>query len=341
MLEPPIRDPMVVVFGCDLNYAPHLAAALMSVLANGGDDSFVFYILQQDFDEATRAKLAAMVAPYRNARLEWPALEIPRAGTYVLSGHMTLAGYFRIFIAELLPRTIHRAIYLDSDLIVTGSLRGLWNADLGGHALGAVRDPIRIQQDLQDRYVKLGLPMHAHYFNSGVLVLDLAKWRDQGIAARVAGFAVDHPERITWHDQDALNAVLHDDYAALPMTWNLQRRMCHMLPRDLGLSVPEYVQLRRHARVVHFTEATKPWGYRDGHPFAHLYFRYLRMTPFYDQVRRNWRLSFGTTLGRWLRRLKNEVKVLRPALWWRTRTDHAPRPSLAALALNSDPKPGS
>ena len=50
-------------------------------------------------------------------------------------------------------------------------------------------------------------------------------------------------------------------------------------------------------RVVHFTETTKPWGYRDGHPLAHLYFRYLRMTPFYDQVRRNRRLSFGTTHG--------------------------------------------
>src|SRR5258708_32946163 len=271
------------VFGCDLNYVPHLAATLMSVLANGGDDSFVFYILQQDFDAGTRAKLTALVGPSRTARLEWPALEIPRAGAYVLTGHITLAGYFRIFIPDLLPPSIHRAIYLDCDLIVTGSLGGLWNADLGGRALGAVRDPIRIEKDLQDRYVTLGLPTHAHYFNSGVLVLDLAKWRDQGIAARVAGFAVDHPERITWHDQDALNAVLYDDYAALPMTWNLQRRMCHMLPRDLGLSVSEYVQLRRHARVVHFTETTKPWGYRDGHPFAHLYFRYLRMTPFYDQ----------------------------------------------------------
>ena len=46
-------EPIIVVFGCDLNYAPHLAATIMSILANGGEDSFVFTILQQDFDPAT------------------------------------------------------------------------------------------------------------------------------------------------------------------------------------------------------------------------------------------------------------------------------------------------
>jgi lipopolysaccharide biosynthesis glycosyltransferase len=334
-----VLEPIIVVFGCDLNYAPHLAATIMSILANGGEDSFVFTILQQDFDPATREKFAAMVAPYRNARLEWPDVRVANAAGYVKSGHITLAAYFRLFIPELLPRGAARAIYLDSDVIVLGSLRGLWTADLGGRPLGAVRDPVRIQQDLQDRYVTLGLPTHAQYFNSGVLLFDLAKWREQGLSQRVAQFAIDHPERLTWHDQDALNAVLYDDYMALPMTWNFQRRMCHMLPRDLGLSVADYVQLRRHPHVVHFTETTKPWGHLDGHPFAHRYFRYLRMTPFHDQVRRTWRWSFGTTLGRWLRRLKNEVKVLRPALWWRERTDHTPRPSLAALTLTPKPSP--
>jgi lipopolysaccharide biosynthesis glycosyltransferase len=334
--EGAVLEPILVVFGCDLNYAPHLAAALMSILANGGGDSFVFTILQQDFDPGTRDKLAAMIAPYRNARLAWPDLAIPRAAEYAQSGYLTLAAYFRIFIPDLLPAAAKRAIYLDSDLIVTGSLRALWTADLGGRALGAVRDPVRIQRDLEDRYVKLGLPPHAHYFNSGVLLLDLEKWRAQGISARVAQFAIDHPEKLSWADQDALNFVLHDDYQALPMEWNLQRRMCHMLPRELGLSVPDYLRLRRRPKVVHFTEATKPWSHRDGHPFAHLYFRYLAMTPFAAQVARTRRFDFGSTFGRWLRRLKNEAKVLRPVLWWRARTNRTPPPSLAALKLASD-----
>jgi lipopolysaccharide biosynthesis glycosyltransferase len=331
-----VPEPIRVVFGCDLNYAPHLAAAMMSVVANAGSDPLALYVIQQDFDPATRAKFAAMLAAYPSAKLEWLDLAAARSTGFVASGYLSLAAYFRIFIPDLLPPGAKRAIYLDSDLVVTGSLRGLWDTDLGGHALGAVRDPVRIQKDLEDRHVKLRLPPHAHYFNSGVLLFDLAKWRAESIAARVAQFAIDHPERLTWGDQDALNGVLYDDYLALAWEWNLQRRMCHMLPRDLGLSVADYVSLRRHPRVVHFTEAIKPWSHRDGHPFGHLYFHYLRMTPFYDQVARNWRLDFGTTLGRWLRRLKNEVKVLRPSLWWRARTDRTPRPSLAALALAPD-----
>lgn len=325
-------ESLIVVFGCDLNYAPHLAAAMMSVLENGAGEDFRFYVIQQDFDARTRAHFATMLAPYRNARLEWVDLEIPRAGEYKLAKHLTLAAYFRIFIPDLLPRSAERAIYLDSDIVVTGSLRELWTVELGDRAIAAVRDPVRTEADLHERYVKLGLPPDAHYFNSGVMVLNLRKWREQRLAERIAAFVVEHPERISWNDQDALNGVLYADYVPLPAQWNFQRRMCHMLPRELSLSVSDYLRLWHGPRIVHFTENVKPWSYRDGHPYAHLYFRYLKATPFHDQVKRHWRLDFGTTLGRALRRIKNRVKVLRLSLLFRQWRDKAPRPSLPGAA---------
>lgn len=68
---------------------------------------------------------------------------------------------------KLLP--VERALYLDSDVLVRGDLKQLWNIDLQGKAVGAVTD--------------IGFPMgHDHstkapYFNAGVLLIDLAKAR--------------------------------------------------------------------------------------------------------------------------------------------------------------------
>lgn len=312
-------QPLTICFGCDVNYIPHLAVAMLSLLDRTAARPMRFFVFQREFDQATRSAFAAMLAPWPHCRLDWVDVHRADLAAFKAEGHLTVATYFRIFIPELLPAEFERAIYLDSDIVVTGDIAGLWDVDLRGHPIGAVVDPLRTDADRHDRFTKLGLPRDAAYFNGGVLVLDLKLWRERNLTSRLAEFAIANPHRLTWADQDVLNALLHDDHRALPLEWNLQRRMCHMLPRELGLSIPEYLGLRRAPKIVHFTEALKPWNYRDGHPFAHVYFRYLKRTPFRATVERNWQLSFATTFGRWLRRLKNWLKVQPPALRWRER----------------------
>ncbi|MED6134799.1 putative galacturonosyltransferase-like 3 [Stylosanthes scabra] len=45
--------------------------------------------------------------------------------------------YARIYLADLLPATVRRIIYFDSDLIVVDDVAKLWSIDLGTHVLGA------------------------------------------------------------------------------------------------------------------------------------------------------------------------------------------------------------
>ena len=311
--------PICVCFGCDSRYVPHMAVTMVSLLDHAAPRPIRFFVFQRDIDQPTRDAFAAMLAPWPHCQIEWIDVTRPDLGAFRAEGHLTVATYFRLFIAELLPAEYERVIYLDSDIVVTGDLAALWESDLAGHPLGAVVDPLRTEDDHHDRFTKLGLPRDAAYFNGGVLVLDLRQWRERGLTRRLTAFAVANPHKLTWADQDVLNALLHDDHQPLAMEWNLQRRMCHMLPHELGLSIPDYLRLRRAPKIVHFTEALKPWSYRDGHPFAHLYFRYLKRTPFRAEVERTWQLSFATTFGRWLRRLKNWLKVLPPVLRWRER----------------------
>lgn len=86
-------------------------------------------------------------------------------------GHITQAMYYRYLFADMLPKTVTRLIYLDADIICKGNILPLWQTDLQGKVLGAVRDWGEAKSC--DR---IGLK-NGRYFNSGVLLLDLTKWR--------------------------------------------------------------------------------------------------------------------------------------------------------------------
>ena len=63
-------------------------------------------------------------------------------------------------------------IYLDSDLIIRDDIEDIWNTDVSEYFLAAVPDPY------SDNHVALGFREDEKYFNAGVLVVNLAKWRE-------------------------------------------------------------------------------------------------------------------------------------------------------------------
>ncbi|KAJ8760775.1 hypothetical protein K2173_018900 [Erythroxylum novogranatense] len=93
--------------------------------------------------------------------------------------------YARIYLADLLPSSVRRIIYLDSDLIVVDDVAKLWNINLGAHVLGA---PTYCHANFTS-YFNAGFwsnPIFAAslrgrracYFNTGVMVIDTWKWRE-------------------------------------------------------------------------------------------------------------------------------------------------------------------
>ncbi|XP_065880281.1 probable galacturonosyltransferase-like 3 [Euphorbia lathyris] len=93
--------------------------------------------------------------------------------------------YGRIYLADLLPANVGRIIYLDSDLIVVDDVAKLWSINLGTDVLGA---PEYCHANLTNyfnsrfwsnpEYAASFRGRRACYFNTGVMVIDLVKWRE-------------------------------------------------------------------------------------------------------------------------------------------------------------------
>lgn len=186
-------------------------------------------------------------------------------------GHTGRTTWSRLFIEPLLEGE-SRALYLDADTILLGSLSELLGADLQGKTLGAVRDfllpvigsPGSLPGLKASRSVRV-LP----YFNAGVLLIDLEQWRSRRVAERARALALRHPERLEFQDQDALNLILVDDWLELPSRWNFQ----HVGPALRCLRWPYFARSFRpfaaisdgrcEATVWHFLSPIKPWTHPE------------------------------------------------------------------------------
>lgn len=102
--------------------------------------------------------------------------------------------YARIYLADLLPPSISRIIYFDSDLVVVDDVANLWSINLGDHVLGAPEychanftsyftPKFWATPELSKSFSKK--ERTPCYFNTGVMVIDVNKWRESGCTRKL------------------------------------------------------------------------------------------------------------------------------------------------------------
>jgi lipopolysaccharide biosynthesis glycosyltransferase len=169
-----------------------------------------------------------------------------------------------LLLAELLPRGLERVLFLDADMLVLDDLANLWETPLEGHVLAAVSDsavPLCSAPRGVKGWEALGIPREAPYFNGGVLMIDLAQWREREVTRRVRHYFENTHERIDFLHQEALNAVLWDNWKQLDPRWNL---LASRAGRPFERSGSE---AWRRPGIVHFAGRMKPWRAPIGGPF--------------------------------------------------------------------------
>ncbi len=109
--------------------------------------------------------------------------------------------------ASLLP--VDRVIHLDVDTIILDSLSPLWEMDLSGKWFAAC-------PEYQGKYKPFG----DLYYNAGVMVLNLAQMREDGIEQKLVAYL--KAFRQPWADQDAWNkyALEQDKAVAFDVRYN-------------------------------------------------------------------------------------------------------------------------
>ncbi len=236
-------------------------------------------------------------------------------GAFPIRDHITAGTYLRFLLPALLP-DVDRIIYLDVDVVVHRNLEALYDTPLEGTPMAAMPDwpmlvgsltwptffiPYEGERLRFAAYVRrvLGLECErtTNYFNCGVMVFDLARWRADDVAGRTVKYLTDNPG-LYYMDQDALNFIMGGRYARLDARYN----------SFANCSFPAYVnvfvRLTRAGRrwealrtlwradpwVVHYAGANKPWNPGEARtPRDALWWRYAALSPMAARVLANYR----------------------------------------------------
>jgi len=252
-------------------------AVVIRSLVENTLEPLTIYIVDCGILPGDREKLKQTINGYDQATLVF--LPLPDDSLANTMG----PAWARLDMIEILP--VERILYLDADTLVRKSLKALWEVDLAGKCLAAAPD--------------IGFPMgldemhRSPYFNSGVLLMDVAKARlDMKNLRKLAPQMKD----TRYKDQDALNAYYTQRWASLSLTWNAQGlgTYANNSSEDLDkLPMEDMID----PSVVHFTgpvhpsmlevmdpnvqpPLAKPWGYlgSPGHPYESEWWAVLERT---------------------------------------------------------------
>lgn len=273
------KDAIPVVLAINDLYVPYAAMTLRSMLKNAKSSFFDIIIMHRDITKDNQKALQSDLSEFGNFTLRFydttnAMLQYSKLSTTV--SHISIETYFRVFIQDIMPE-YKKAIYLDADLIVTTDIAELYNVDIRGKYLAAVRDfdmagvyndakrsaKYAVVDPERREYLENVLRLKApyDYFQAGVILLNLQEMRKISSEAMLKYALQNSP---VYQDQDVLNVFTEGSVRLLPAEWNVLYNY-KGVRWDMAISkapkryADEYMESRKSPKIVHYGGAEKPW----------------------------------------------------------------------------------
>ena len=232
---------MNIAMACTKNWYYYLTVDLYSLLENNKNVEKIYLLLEtNNINDVPR--LDKIIAKY-NVKVEIINFnEI--FDSLVKKGNINRDTIFSNFcFARLaLPYLVRedKIIYIDTDAIVLQDISHLWKINMDDYYVAGCKDYGIIRDGTYDR-----LGIHGKYVNSGVIILNLKKIREDNIQEK--WFNVINDNELKYPDQDALNIVCQDKELYLPSMYNYVR------------NVTKEIQRLEYIKVMHYAGPKIQW----------------------------------------------------------------------------------
>lgn len=280
------REYINICIACDDRYAPHAAALIASIMENKLKEEFPrFFVIGDGVSETVQSQ-------FRQMATHWGfPLVFLKCDDSVFKGLPTWRGkysaYFRLAIHRLIPEEITKVLYLDCDMIVTTNLTPLFQTDISGKYAAVVAEAADSNFTTH----------HWRYFNSGMTLLNLEKFKADEIERKAIELGIRRFSEIDFPDQDLLNELFAGNVVFVSLRWNTilfpecYERFLKVSGRKLAFSLEDLKAAISQPGIVHFAGFC-PWKALCAHPLRNLYWKYVRLTPFYRDMVKKYRLSW-------------------------------------------------
>lgn len=242
----------------DTNYVDFTRVAMQSAINTKCPNSkYNFYVMTLDVSDKDISALKSFAT--KDVTVEvLPQGEVDLF--YIRDTHVSKTSLLKYYIAKVLP-DLDKVLYFDSDVLVLHDLNSIYKTDITGKYLAAVKDPSWFFENMH--VVELNLDYRGFYFNSGVMLMNLKKIRDDNLLTKLEDYTNNNFR--TYMDQDALNVVVENDVLLLPVEANTMNFFFeHNDMKTLGnfyeRNWKSYEDVFANAVILHFASSKKPLG---------------------------------------------------------------------------------
>lgn len=243
-----------IAYGVNKSFLFGACISATSVLTYNSDIPLHFHIFSDYIDDDYEARLQRLAEQF-NTKITLYIIDNNYFSKFPYTIRYSYAAYYRFLTCEYLQVYTDHVLYLDADIICKGSLSPFVNLDMNNNILAAVRDVDMMQK----RAVEVFDFEPDTYFNTGMLYIDLKKWREFNILQNVIetfGNETLAP-KLTFPDQDALNLLVKRKVLFM------DRRFNNFYNFD---DEPKIKKSNRYSDIItddtvliHFVGVTKPW----------------------------------------------------------------------------------
>ena len=260
-------------------YSRHTGATIASVLKNTESDVCFHILHDTTLSEENKNKLTSTAHKFCGeidfidvtpSMKQQQSVDIKK-----ITGIFTPGSVFRLLLPDITD--IEKIIYLDCDVIVNMDIAQMWQIPISNHCLAAVDDisgPLIKEKPLftnsRFRMWVMDMPLE-HYFNSGVIIMNLKKIRqDVNLFAEGVKFFEHYRHCTKFPDQDFLNKLFQTKTLIIDSKFNF-------------FAICATLQTSLEDTIWHFA-GDKPWNIHLGNPVEVLYWQYLKESAWGDQL---------------------------------------------------------
>ena len=288
-----------IAMATDDNYVLPTIVSMTSMLENANKNSFYncYLLISKNFTDENKNKFLNLQEKYKN-KCEIKFINMDDAYKHdKICKWITTPMYYRLSLPSLL-KDENKCIYMDGDTIVNKDLSELYDLNIDEYYLAGVK-AASLQSDIK-RAQFLGISNMKKYINSGVLLMNLKKMRDEKLEDKFSKFIkekVNTTKRLTCPDQDTINAVCYDKIKILPFKYNVIAKYLvdklgkyEFIPKAIKCySFKECNEAKDNPVIIHYADKKKPW--KEITPHYSKWWKYAEKSPVYEEIKRTYRLN--------------------------------------------------
>lgn len=245
-----------------------VGSAMASILMNT-DSPICFHILLDDTVNEDNRKKLKQTGNTKKSRVVFHEMD---SSKFAIENKWleiyTIGSLYRLILPEILPER-KKIIYLDADVIFNCNIRELWQIDVSEYCIAGVSDADVRAGIVRPSVVLEGSVKKEQYFNSGVVVMNLERIRQQGGLLKPAINFMKNRHETKLPDQDALNDIFRNSVLLLEEKWNcpvrLESKKTNKLRKVvyhfMGQKHPCFDNLTEYDKLLLKVQGNSPWGY--------------------------------------------------------------------------------